>query len=384
MPAADPEVRPYARPPERDILFPRPKPALKRPTTAQRLVAVGRSLASRFNRPRWRLALHVIVSVALLALLLAKVHIDTFLGVLLHIDPLLAVLGLYVGVVTIILSAWQWQIVLKQEGFRLRLSLLTGLYFVGHTFSQLLPSSIGGDVAMAAYIGRFSRRGVEAASGTLMARVIGLSAMLATAIPVAIVASLTVPGLGWSLTLLLLGAAAAYIGCLALLLYSPRLLSRVGASRLARYRFGRKVLELADTVAQYRKRPGGFARASLASLIFYCASNLNFYCYGLALHLRSPFWFYWIAIPLTALATMLPISLNGYGVRGASFVLVFAFVGEPAAAALSLSLVSEIQRLIFALVGGCVLPVLNHTMKKDQTASQQPAFLPAETLRTEG
>jgi uncharacterized protein (TIRG00374 family) len=320
------------------------------------------------------------ISVALLALLLVKVKVHTFIAVLLHIDPLLAALGLGVGVITIILSAWQWQIVLKQEQIRLGLPLLTGLYFVGHTFGQLLPSSIGGDVAMATYVGRLSRRGVGAASATLMARVIGLSAMLATAIPVAIAASWFVPHFGWSLTLILLAAAVTYVGGLAILLSSPILLSRMGINRIGRYRIGRKVLELANTVAQYRKRPAGFARAWLVSLIFYFVGNLNFYCYGLALHMHSPFWFYWIAIPLTTLATMLPISLNGYGIRGASFVLVFSLMGEPAAASLSLALASEIQRLLFALVGGCVLPALNHLMKKDRASSQQLSLSPTETL----
>jgi uncharacterized protein (TIRG00374 family) len=303
--------------------------------------------------------------------------------VLLHIDLPMAALGLLVGVITIILSAWQWQIVLKQEQIRLHLPLLTGIYFVGHTFGQLLPSSIGGDVAMAAYVGRLSHRGVEAVSATLMARVIGLSALLATAIPVAIASSWGVPHLGWSLTLLLLAAAVLYAGGLALLLSGHHLLSRIGAGRMSRYRFGRKLLELAETLTRYRKRPAGFARAWLVSLVFYCMSNLNFYCYGLALHVRSPFWFYWIAIPLTALVTMLPISLNGYGVRGASFVLVFGLTGVPAATAISLALASEIQRLLFALVGGCVLPALNQAVKKGRASSQRHSFPSTQPLAIE-
>ena len=99
-------------------------------------VAMVKAIAARFKQRRWRLAPQVAISIALLAILIAKANVRTFLVVLLHIDPLLAALGLGVGVITIILSAWQWQIVLKQEQIRLSLPLLTGLYFVGYAVGR--------------------------------------------------------------------------------------------------------------------------------------------------------------------------------------------------------------------------------------------------------
>lgn len=302
------------------------------------------------------LIVRVVLSGGMLALLLAKIDTHSFLNVLTHADLALVGAGLGIGLLTIVLSAWQWQIVLRHEGITIGLPVATGLYFLGMTFNQLLPSSIGGDVAKASYIARWTGRGVEAASATLMARVIGVFALLLTALPVAVAASIIVSRLGWELTLVLLAVAGAYgVLMLGLLFAGGALRSWARTRRFLQRGPGGKVVALAESVGHYRSSPRVWLSTVGVSVIFYFASNLNFYCYGLALHLRSPFWFYWIAIPLTSIITMLPISLNGYGVRGASFVAVFALMGEAPSAALSLALAMEIQMVIFALAGGLVI-----------------------------
>src|SRR5690349_7348848 len=311
--------------------------------------AISRVLARLYGRlsaharRRLSLGLRVTISLLLLALVLSKAKVHKFIGVLATMDVPLALLGLGIGVVTILLSALVWEVLLRREQIALGLPTVTGVYFLGHTFNQFLPSSIGGDVARAAYVGRFSGRGVGAASATLMSRVIGLMTLFLTAIPTVLIAALVVPGLGWTLGVILLAAGAVFGACLYALLYSPALIRRLVGARISRFKIGRKLLDVTDALAEYRQQRATLLAATLVSLVFYLASNLNFYVYGRALHLQAPFWFYWFAIPLTSLATLLPISLNGYGVRGASFALVFAVAHEPAARALSLSSAMELQ-----------------------------------------
>jgi RND family efflux transporter MFP subunit len=323
-------------------------------------------------RQRLSLGLRITISLLLLALVLSKAKVHKFIAVLATMDVPLALLGLGIGVVTIVLSAQVWQILLRRERIALGLPTVTGVYFLGHTFNQFLPSSIGGDVARAAYVGRFSGRGVGAASATLMSRVIGLLALFLTAIPTVVVAALVVPGLGWTLAVILLTAGAVFGACLYALLYSPTLIRRLVGVRISRFKIGRKLLDVTDAIAEYRQQRRALLAATLVSLVFYLASNLNFYVYGRALHLQAPFWFYWFAIPLTSLATLLPISLNGYGVRGASFALVFAVAHEPAARALSLSSAMELQMAIFALVGAGVLVAFNRRLAAAAIGRKQP------------
>lgn len=324
------------------------------------------------------MAARIAISVVLLIVIIRKANPHTFVRVLEHSDPLLVALGLGIGLVTIVLSSWQWKLLLKQQNLELSLAMATGLYFVGLAFGQLLPTSIGGDVAKAAYVARLSHQGVRATSATVMARAIGLLALFLTALPVALVAALVVPGLGWHLALILFTLFGAYAGLLALVLNSPVIMRRYGGHWLDHSRVGRKALDLATSCAAYRLHARLTISALLVSLVFYAASNSNFYAYGLALHVGAPFWFYWIAIPITAIVTMLPISINGYGVRGASFAAVFALMGVPTAVAISLALAMELQMVVFALGGGVVALVLNRRL-----AQQTPvvATSPAPTWR---
>lgn len=338
-------------------------------------------------RQRMWLALRIFVSFALIVLVLAKAHITQFVAVLTHINPLLWALGFAVGVVSNVISAFQWHLLLRSEGIAIRFRSSVALYMMGHTFSQLLPTSIGGDVGKAVYVAKLYGNGVGAASATLMARVIGVLGLLLTTVPVAVVASILVPGLGWSLALILVGVGIGYLVCLIVLLRSPDVLTRFVGERFAATSLFGKVMKLAHTISRYRGRPRTFWAATLVSVAFYAASNLNFYVYGAAVHLQTPFWFYWIAIPLSSLITLLPISINGYGVRGASFVALFALTGESAASALSLSLLAELQLFLLALVGVGILFHYNRVLARpteafDARVSATPAVAGAQTGAT--
>jgi len=343
---------------------------------------ISRRLAAIFTRQRLWLLARILISVVLLIVLISKTHLSAVLATLEHINPTYAMFGLTLGVVTVALSAWQWQVLLRHERIHLSLPLATGLYFLGIAFNQLLPTSIGGDVAKATYVARYSGRAVSATGATLMARVVGLGALLLTGLPFAIVGSILTPRLGWGVSVILGAVTLAYLGGLAALFTGPWLLRLIGAERLVRrYAIGRKALEFAETLARYRLAPRTLFGALGVSALFYLASNCNFYLYGLALGLRTPFWFYWAALPIASLATMLPISLNGYGVRGASFVALFGLMGEAVARSLALSTAMEAQMLLFGVVGGVVFMALNRSAARRQSADEAPAAVASASRR---
>ncbi|HUY79345.1 MAG TPA: lysylphosphatidylglycerol synthase domain-containing protein [Ktedonobacterales bacterium] len=346
----------------------RSAPTTPRASAKIQAARTTRGVAALVTRGHLWLAARIVISVALLAFLISKTHLNVVVATLAHINMTYAMFGLTLGVVTVALSAWQWQVLLRYERIHLSLPLATGLYFLGITFNQVLPTSIGGDLAKATYVARYSGRAVSATGATLMARVVGLGALLLTGLPFAVAGSLLTPRLGWGVTVILGGVTLAYLAGLATLFAGPWLLRLVGAEQIVRrYAVGRKALEFAETLARYRLAPRTLLSALGISVLFYLVSNCNFYLYGLALGLHTPFWFYWAALPIASLATMLPISLNGYGVRGASFVALFALVGEAGARSLALSTAMEAQMLLFAAVGGLIVLALNRRTVRIQT-----------------
>jgi uncharacterized membrane protein YbhN (UPF0104 family) len=201
-------------------------------------------------------------------------------------------------------------------------------------------------------LSRLSGRAVGSIGSTLMARVVGFSVLLLTSLPVSLAASLLWRAFGWIPTIFLLLVSAAFLGLLAILLFGHRLIDRLP---FAKGRVGEKLLEFARNLGSYPARRGALLAALALSFCFYCSLNLNYFFYGVALHLQAPFWFYWAAIPILSIVTVVPFSLNGYGLREGTLIVLFKLVGDRPERSLSLALMVELQLLLFALVGLVVL-----------------------------
>ena len=91
-----------------------------------------------------------------------------------------------------------------------------------------------------------------------------------------------------------------------------------------------------------------------------------------------------IFTPIVALAQVLPISLNGLGIREGAFAVLFASVGVAAPDAVALSLLYQVLRVLTGLLGGMLYIVGNlrgeaagrRAGTLDGEAAQQPADSP--------
>jgi len=73
-----------------------------------------------------------------------------------------------------------------------------------------------------------------------------------------------------------------------------------------------------------------------------------------ALHLNVGLWDLAVIVPISFVVQMLPVSVNGFGVREATFSLYFARVGLPIESAVLLSLMGAALLLVFSLSGAAV------------------------------
>jgi hypothetical protein len=73
-----------------------------------------------------------------------------------------------------------------------------------------------------------------------------------------------------------------------------------------------------------------------------------------ALHIGVSPWHLAVMVPLSFVVQMLPISVNGFGVREATFVAFFALAGLPAEAAMLLSFMATGVVMMWSLAGACV------------------------------
>jgi uncharacterized membrane protein YbhN (UPF0104 family) len=108
----------------------------------------------------------------------------------------------------------------------------------------------------------------------------------------------------------------------------------------------------------YRRFPRQLLATLGLSLIFQFNIVLIVSCYTHALNISTQdisFWDLVAAVPVIYLTEMLPISINGIGVRDGAFVFFFERLGGTAAQGLSVSLLIIAIRYFMGLLGGSLL-----------------------------
>jgi uncharacterized membrane protein YbhN (UPF0104 family) len=114
------------------------------------------------------------------------------------------------------------------------------------------------------------------------------------------------------------------------------------------------ILRTGKALAISVRQPRAVIAAFLYSLAFTMVANLNCYCYATALGIVLPLYIYCVYVPLIALISTLPITINGFGLREAAYIFVFSTMHVPTAIALLLALLLDVQALFFATIGLCI------------------------------
>jgi uncharacterized membrane protein YbhN (UPF0104 family) len=290
-------------------------------------------------------------SVALFAFLLKSLSWDTLLTALVQVHYSMALVAFVVGAGGVALSAYQWRALLHIERIHCDLAHLIDLYLVGIAFSHFLPTSIGGDAVKALYVGRATGNHAGSTSAVIMCRVTGFFAMLLIALPILIIwhAYFTFDlAMGFILLALMMGVVIA--GAVMLAILCPVLFK----GKWARHALFTRVMQVGHALSMGASRPQAVGAAVVYGVIFWLVAILNCYCYALALHIAVPLYFYGVVVPLVALISFLPLSINGLGLRESAFVYALSTVHVPAATALLLAFLLDMQALCFGLLGGCI------------------------------
>lgn len=310
----------------------------------------------RKTRGKWlKLGLRMGVTIAIFAFLLKSVSWSTLFSTLVHAHHAALLMGLGIGVLCVVFSAYSWQVLLKAEYISADLAQLINLYLVGIAFSHFLPSSMGGDVVKAYYTGRDSGRMAGATGAVILSRITGFMGMLLIALPALYIwnrqfnVKMVVSFLLVSFLLVAMVAGAMVIST-----QLPKMSRRFAGRQWFNHRIVATVIEVGQTLSKGVRRPQALSMATVFSLLFWLASFLNYYGYATALRMQVPFPFYIIAISFASIVAFFPISINGFGVREGVLVYAFSTVHVAPSTSLLLAFLMDIQVLLFGLIGGCI------------------------------
>lgn len=247
-----------------------------------------------------------------------------------------------------ILSSWRWQRVLGALELPSPIQPLVGHVFAGQFVSNFLPSTVGGDVLRVSRLSATNGQPAESFASVVLERLTGFL----------ILPFLTLTALLGNPSLLRLGLATRLaVGLsIATLVALVVILSIVGSRRLGarladKPRWTAPLRAVHDGLARMRRHPAEAGSVLLAALAYQITVLIAAWAAGHALGLELGWSAVMAFIPVVAIAQVLPISLNGIGLREGALVLLLSPLGIPHGQAVAFGLLLYGLNLLVSLAG---------------------------------
>ncbi|HSC27565.1 MAG TPA: lysylphosphatidylglycerol synthase transmembrane domain-containing protein [Vicinamibacterales bacterium] len=303
------------------------------------------------------MAIKTAISVALLVWLFRSVDAGRLWSGMRQASGSWLGVALLVYLAMILVSAWRWNRLLAAQNLEFTGRNLVGSYLVATFFNNFLPSNIGGDVVRIRDTAGAAGSKTLATTVVFVDRAIGLIGLLFVAALGASAAQLA-GGIDTVLVwppMLWVGFGTSAVALL-VAVASPGTPARIlRPMRRLHYEWvEERLLRLTNAFAQFRERPralvecfGGAVVVQLMLVAFYAAVA---HSVGIPIGLRHLA----VLVPMSFVVQMLPISVNGFGVREATFSYYFLLLRLPLESALLLSLLGTATILTFSLSGAVV------------------------------
>jgi uncharacterized protein (TIRG00374 family) len=323
------------------------------------------------NKARLKFVLKLMVSLALLAYLVMQAELDGIMQATKNTRWPLVILVFFLFFVHFFIGTFRWRALARLHGAEPRLSYLFRSYMVANFFNNFLPSTIGGDIVRIYDTWRAGTSKAGAAATILVERVLGILALaMLAAVGIALlgVGDILSSELVWLVGILIVGLLSVVI----LLFYPPfwwtRLIQSLVRSNVA------VVSRMADIVQRVSGEFQG-ARSTLALallLSFLVQGNviLEYYLIGIAIGIDLHPAVFVAIVPLALVMIMLPVSVNGIGLREGVFTLLFGLFGVGVASALLFSWIFYALFVAHGILGGVV-----YILREDRLPSSKVANL---------
>jgi len=293
-----------------------------------------------------------IVSIGLLALLFSRVDVSRLWSVARKASLGWLAFALLLYLAMLLASALRWGVLLRAQHVRLPFSFLTQSFLVATFFNNFLPSNIGGDVIRIADSAKAAGSKTLATTVVLIDRglgVLGLALIAATG--ATIMQRMAVgpvgPGILW---------AGFGLGAI---IATPALLMPEAVTKLLqplrvfhREWVDERIEKLTYALTRFKETPAALA-ACFAGAVVVQAILVLFYV-AIARSMNIPIGFAELAVivPVSFIVQMVPLSVNGFGIREATFGFYFTRLGLPLESALLVSFVGAALIMLFSLSGG--------------------------------
>lgn len=299
-------------------------------------------------------ALKLVISASVLAyILISRTSLKDIFIRIKEADQLLLVLSFSLHALGLVISAIRWQILIKAQDDWVPLCFLAKSYLVGTFFNLFLPTRIGGDAVRIWDGSRYSKSLLKSSAIVLVERLSGVLVLLFFAF----CTSLIRLDMAQRFPVIWVALIVSVFGLILLSIFlSPA--TDIALGKLPEGRpFGsiaQKIRQFRETILLYRKKRADLGKAFFWAVLLQINVIFHYYLIGEALNLDIALLDYFIFIPIVHLILLIPITINGLGLREGAYLEIFAYYGIQPAAAISFSWIDLAFMLIVGTLGGII------------------------------
>lgn len=264
---------------------------------------------------------------------------------------------------SILIISFRLQSILSKQNLSYNLIGVIKLYFIGRFYSQFLPSQYGGDIVKAYIVSKDEQEKTPAYSSILFDRIVGITSNFFLVFVIVLIVMDDLSFLG---SMRYFFALVPVVFMTGLYFFSREFTVNMVCNTLKRLEFrkiGRKIEEFFRSVVSFKKDKKFLLTVFSLSLLMQIINYSSFYTISLMTNMTVHWRYFFIFSPIIFMLTVLPVSLNGIGVRETGNIFFFAKVGAAANQAFSYSLLIFFSFVIEGLIGGVINLLGNYELK---------------------
>ncbi len=258
----------------------------------------------------------------------------------------------YIGYLII---AKRQQTLLAAQNIQVSIPFLLQSFAIGMFFTNLLPSTIGGDASRMYDVWRVAGSKSKAVSVILIDRFFGMFALVVFGLIASMLSTRVreaVPGIVLYMALALL----AMLTVLWMVFGSgARVIDWFQSLHIGPFGFVQRILaRIIKGFELFKGRGDVLRRATAWSFLLQFNVIVHFILLTHALNINIPVLGMFIIIPIALILMLIPVSINGIGLREAIFVFLFGIYGVAVESSVAFAWIALAMILIQGVIGGIV------------------------------
>lgn len=299
--------------------------------------------------------LKLLVSAALIWILLSRIDGARLLDMARTAAPSWLAMSIVVYFAMLLASAWRWGVLLEAQHVRLPFRTLTSSFLVATFFNNFLPSNIGGDVVRIADTAKSAGSKTLATTVVLIDRGIGLLGLV-------LIAALGASAWTRPDSMGPVGPGMLWLGLgLGAVIATPALANPEWFARMLQPLrslhpewISERIARLTAALVRFRETPAALAQCFAGAVVVQALLVVFYLAVAYSLRVDIAIADLAFIVPVTFIVQMLPVSMNGFGVREATFGFYFSRLGLPLESALLVSLMGAAMIMLCSLSGAAV------------------------------